>query len=368
MLLLAEHFLARICEDYGLPTRTLTEDAQAALLAHPWPGNVRELANVLERAALLSDGPRLTAQDLGLVAARRPETTREPAGAESVTAGEDAEAESERRVLLDVLRATGWNFTRAAARLGLPRNTLRYRVERLGLAPEGPPERRRGGRPPSTERAAPAPEPEPEPRSVVRDAAGDAARGASAAVAGRRLGDEPGLEESTAKVRSFGGRIEETGPAELLATFGLEPDEDAPRRAAYAALAVRTLAARARRDAMDVPAIVVALHAEMLPVIREGDVVQRGRRRQQGRPAGARRRSSRARRPAASRPPPRPAASWPAGSTWFRWRAAAARRTARAAWSVTRSPAARASSAATVSCGCCASASSRRRPVRVRSR
>src|SRR4029453_16747281 len=80
VLLLAEDFLARICEDYGLPARTLTEDAHAALLAHPWTGNVRELANVLERASLLSDGPRLSAQDLGLVAARRPQMTREGAG------------------------------------------------------------------------------------------------------------------------------------------------------------------------------------------------------------------------------------------------------------------------------------------------
>ena len=40
---------------------------------------------------------------------------------------------------IDVLQATGWNFTRAAARLGQPRNTLRYRAERLGLAPEGQP-------------------------------------------------------------------------------------------------------------------------------------------------------------------------------------------------------------------------------------
>src|SRR5262249_12968171 len=60
----------------------------------------------------------------------------------------------------------------------------------------------------------------------------------------------------------------------LLAAFGLEPDEDAPRRAAYAALAVRTLAARARSNALDVPAIALALHVEQLPVIREGEVVR----------------------------------------------------------------------------------------------
>jgi len=54
---LGEHFLTRACEDYGLPLRTLGDDARAALLAHTWPGNVRELANVIERAALFADEP-----------------------------------------------------------------------------------------------------------------------------------------------------------------------------------------------------------------------------------------------------------------------------------------------------------------------
>ena len=54
---LAEHFLARACEDYGLAPRTLgARRAGRARGAYPWPGNVRELANVMERVALLSDG------------------------------------------------------------------------------------------------------------------------------------------------------------------------------------------------------------------------------------------------------------------------------------------------------------------------
>jgi transcriptional regulator with AAA-type ATPase domain/predicted ATPase len=262
VLLLAEHFLRRISEDYGLPSIRLGEDAQAALLAYSWPGNVRELANVLERAALLAESPGLTAAELGL-----PTAVSSPAA--GGLAAEETGADSEREVLLEVLRAADWNFTRAAAQLGLPRNTLRYRVERLGISPEGPAERRRGGRPPlARRREAPAPPgeacpPTAEPRRVtlmrVRLSPADAGGpGASRT-----------LEETAAKVRSFGGRIDELGPADLLAVFGLTPDEDAPRHAAYTALAVRTLVARAGGSRE--PSLKVALHTASLSVRSTGE-------------------------------------------------------------------------------------------------
>jgi DNA-binding NtrC family response regulator/tetratricopeptide (TPR) repeat protein len=266
VLLLADHFLAQVGEEYGLPARVLTEDARAALLAHGWPGNVRELANVLERAALLAEGPRLTAAALGLPAAPAGARPGAPAGSGAEPATDPA-TERERDLVLEVLRDTGWNFTRAAARLGLPRNTLRYRVERLGLAPEGPPGRRRGGRPRRPARPAPAAATDAvEGRRVMLlrlrvDAAavGPAARDGSRA-----------LEEGTAKVRSFGGHIAALGPDELLAAFGLEPDEDAPRRAAHAGLALAAAAARARAGGLDAPALRVALHAVTLPAAPGG--------------------------------------------------------------------------------------------------
>ena len=312
MLVLADDFLARICEDYGLGIRSLTEDAQAALLAHPWPGNVRELANVLERAALLSDGTRLSARDLGLVSATAIDMAREPASVASVTIGDDVEAESERSVLLDVLRATGWNFTRAAGRLGLPRNTLRYRVERLGLVPEGPPVIVMSGGASPALRLAREGSTSWRPTCAMQPGA-EMAKPTGPSAPPRPARGRPTTASRRAPRRSgTGGRIETTGPAELLAAFGLEPDEDAPRRAAYAALAVRTLAARARSDAMDVPAIAIALHAEQLSVIRE-----------ERRPGRSRRLQGRARAldgliasapPGSVTPPPRPAGSSPAAS------------------------------------------------------
>src|SRR5215510_292234 len=66
ILLLAEHFLGRACADYGLGSKILSAEARAALLAHHWPGNIRELANVMERAALLTETPLVTADAVGL--------------------------------------------------------------------------------------------------------------------------------------------------------------------------------------------------------------------------------------------------------------------------------------------------------------
>jgi DNA-binding NtrC family response regulator len=130
--LLAEHFLARACEEYRLPSKTLAPDAQAAMMAYHWPGNVRELANMLQRAVLMSG--EATVISAGLLAvpavpmARQTQVPhREPPRLRSLVEG------FERKQLVEALRGAGGNITRAAARLGLPRNTLRYRMVKLGI-------------------------------------------------------------------------------------------------------------------------------------------------------------------------------------------------------------------------------------------
>src|SRR5215207_4132912 len=66
ILLLARHYLGRTCVEYGVRLKTLTADAESALMAYGWPGNVRELANVMERVVLLCDGEQVTAAMLDL--------------------------------------------------------------------------------------------------------------------------------------------------------------------------------------------------------------------------------------------------------------------------------------------------------------
>jgi DNA-binding NtrC family response regulator len=63
--LLAEHFLERAAARLGKHLTSFADDAAAWMLEHRWPGNVRELENVVERAAVLARGPRITLGDLG---------------------------------------------------------------------------------------------------------------------------------------------------------------------------------------------------------------------------------------------------------------------------------------------------------------
>ena len=99
--------------------KVLDSDAAAVLLAHPWPGNVRELKNVMARACLLARGERIGAADLGL-----PVPMAAPAG----------EAEPDRDDIAAALARANGVVAQAAAELGLSRQALYRRMERLGIA------------------------------------------------------------------------------------------------------------------------------------------------------------------------------------------------------------------------------------------
>ncbi|MGH7267910.1 MAG: sigma 54-interacting transcriptional regulator [Candidatus Rokuibacteriota bacterium] len=139
VVLLGERFLREACAEAGLPPKTLTADARAALRDHAWPGNIRELKNVLTRAVLFTETLELSRAALQLprLASRPPEAL--PAGSPSGGTGEpEADGEVEAARIGRVLRETGWNVSRAAARLGFTRSSLRYRIDKHGLSPERP--------------------------------------------------------------------------------------------------------------------------------------------------------------------------------------------------------------------------------------
>ncbi len=101
-----------------------------ALVAHNWPGNVRELENLIARMVILRHGDILTLKDLpDDFGAFDPRRDIETSSVDSAVTLEDAE----RKLIVEALLKTGWNKSRAAKRLGIPRHVLVYRLKKFGI-------------------------------------------------------------------------------------------------------------------------------------------------------------------------------------------------------------------------------------------
>ncbi|UCE17554.1 MAG: sigma-54-dependent Fis family transcriptional regulator [Gemmatimonadota bacterium] len=124
--LLVDHFLRKYG---GEKSFTVADDAMKILYEFDWPGNVRELENVVERAVVLAGGGVITS-DL-LPSSLR--TGRFEGKEFEVTTEGLSMAEVERQTLLAALERTGWNKTKAAESLEIPRHVLMYKMKKLGL-------------------------------------------------------------------------------------------------------------------------------------------------------------------------------------------------------------------------------------------
>ena len=122
ILPLAETFLRSFSAGSGGP-RSLSPGARAALVEYAWPGNVRELMNRIQRATLIASGPVLSAEDLALEHAPAPRAEGDD------EAGERGQIE---RLILEC----GGSVSRAAARLGMSRQALYRKMEKLGIVLE----------------------------------------------------------------------------------------------------------------------------------------------------------------------------------------------------------------------------------------
>ena len=135
---LVRHFMEKYSKQLGIELEGWEPDAMKALLAYPWPGNVRELENVVERAMVLAEGPRVRLDDL-------PEDVRSPtaggAGPVLESLGPDNlsikkhTADLEHRLIARALEVTGGNRTRAADLLEISYRALLYKIRDYGLEP-----------------------------------------------------------------------------------------------------------------------------------------------------------------------------------------------------------------------------------------
>jgi formate hydrogenlyase transcriptional activator len=125
---LVQHFVQQATRRMHKTIDTIPSETVEALIRYRWPGNIRELENIIERAVILSPGPvlRLSPWDLK----------------SRLTPGQNTDRHQtleqlERSHILKTLKETRWVLSGprgAAARLGLNRSTLYFRMKKLGIS------------------------------------------------------------------------------------------------------------------------------------------------------------------------------------------------------------------------------------------
>ncbi|MBW1709816.1 MAG: sigma-54-dependent Fis family transcriptional regulator [Deltaproteobacteria bacterium] len=134
---LAPYFLDNVMKKNNLGQKKLSASTVRALTQYHWPGNVRELMNVIEQAAIMSEGPIITPDDLPFR-----EESVSPGGI-SVSVPEDSldlkaalkevTAQTERVIIKRILEMTDQNRTQAAKQLGISRRSLINKIQAYGL-------------------------------------------------------------------------------------------------------------------------------------------------------------------------------------------------------------------------------------------
>jgi two-component system nitrogen regulation response regulator GlnG len=151
--LLVQYFLGRVCAEMDVSPKHCTDEAMAILTGYSWPGNVRELENAIKRAVILSNDPLLTAGDfagLEVISGGQVSDKQEASlealvdmklrsclnGIEQLEKGEIYTMvleQVERPLIRFILEKTRWNQVKAADILGINRNTLRKKINELGI-------------------------------------------------------------------------------------------------------------------------------------------------------------------------------------------------------------------------------------------
>ncbi|MBP2680530.1 MAG: sigma-54-dependent transcriptional response regulator [Candidatus Krumholzibacteriota bacterium] len=124
--LLVAHFAAKFGADRRV---AFSREAIEILEEYPWPGNVRELENFCERIILMTAGGRIGADEVASQIESMAKEQGEPSPAEPLTL-----PEVERRAVADALERSGWNQSRAARLLGVPRHVLLYRMKKFSIS------------------------------------------------------------------------------------------------------------------------------------------------------------------------------------------------------------------------------------------
>jgi DNA-binding NtrC family response regulator len=129
---LVDHFIAKYNRQFGKHIAGVSPEALATLTEYDWPGNVRELQNIIERSVALVEAPFIELADLPVEVTLGDRLRGGEAPMHSLGTALD---QFERNLIQRVLERVMWNQSKAAAILGLHRNTLLRKIAKWGLSP-----------------------------------------------------------------------------------------------------------------------------------------------------------------------------------------------------------------------------------------
>jgi len=142
--MLVRHFAQQFARRMKKGIDTVPAETMEALTRYEWPGNIRELQNLIERAVILSTGPTLNVPISAVAAETNSSAVARSADLSAVARRAEAEADpdldtlehADRRHIINALERSNWVIAGpggAAARLGLKRSTLQFRMRKLGI-------------------------------------------------------------------------------------------------------------------------------------------------------------------------------------------------------------------------------------------
>ncbi len=130
ILPLVKHYIHNFNKEFHKDVNEIPSEIEGILRNYDWPGNVRELKNVVERAVLLSNNSKLSAEHLLLGS----ETGTKKSGQDEDT--DQSIATVEKHHITEVLRETSWRMTKAAKLLGINRTTLYNKIKHYDIKQE----------------------------------------------------------------------------------------------------------------------------------------------------------------------------------------------------------------------------------------
>jgi sigma-54 dependent transcriptional regulator, acetoin dehydrogenase operon transcriptional activator AcoR len=123
-----EHFASKVADRHGQSVKSFAPETLAALCRYEWPGNLRELRNVVEAAALLTDGNVVTPQELPSAVRAAPPPRLPPSACAGIGL-----SKLERDAIATALSAQHGNLTSAARELQIARSTLYAKIKKYAL-------------------------------------------------------------------------------------------------------------------------------------------------------------------------------------------------------------------------------------------